>query len=52
MNAGRQLTESVANNHNLFGDDVREYIESVVQEVGEGLHPDRSNQVASVCWWN
>lgn len=44
--AGEQLTNSIANNPNLFGDDVREYIASVVQDVGEGPHPERSNQVA------
>ncbi len=45
-NAGRQLTNSVANNPNLFGNDAREYIESVVQEIGKGNHPERSNQLA------
>ena len=45
--AAEELNNSIARNIGLFGEDVKEYVASVVQDIGKGSHPERSNQVAT-----
>ena len=44
--AGEQFNNSIASNPNLFGQDVKECLHGIVQDIGQGSHPERSNQVA------
>ena len=46
--AAEKLNDSIASDTILFGDDVKEYIADVVQDIGKGPYPERSNQVATV----
>lgn len=50
--AGEQLSKSVASNPDLFGEDIKEYIASVVEDIGKGPHPERSNQVVVTTFYN
>ena len=50
--AGEQISDSVANNPDLFREDVKKLIASVVEDIGRGEQPEKSNQVATTTIYN
>ncbi len=50
--AGKQISDSVANNPDLFREDVKKLIASVVEDIGRGEQPEKSNQVATNTIYN
>ena len=44
--AAEQISSAVAQRLDLFSEEVRKHVAEVAHDVGEGPHPDRSNQMA------
>ena len=44
--AAEQVSSAVDQQSNVFSEEVRKHLAQVVQDVGQGPHPERSNQVA------
>ena len=45
--AAENLNDSIASDAVLFGEDVKEQVADVVQDIGKGTHPERSNHTAT-----
>ena len=50
--AAEKLNKFIASDTSLFGKDVKKQIDGVVQDIGRGSHPERSNQVATITFLN
>ncbi len=50
--AAKQFNNFVAGDTNLLGKDVKKQIDDVTQDIGNGPHPERSNQVAITTFLN
>ena len=50
--AGKQISDSVVNNPDLFREDVKKWIASAVEDIGRGEQPEKSNQVATTTIYN